>query len=276
VTVVHLGGVALLAALLPLGVRWIWRTSRLGPGPLRDRLVALGRAHGVRFRDVLVWHTHSDIANGAVVGIVPFARYVLLTETLLNRLPIDAVEAVMAHEVGHARRWHIPWLMGAMIATLTLAFDATARVSDLLAGPGTAAQPPGLTDTSTVFLIAGAVCIAVFGFVSRRFELQADAFATQHLSGFRPGRTPHADAPRIAPDAAASMMGALSAVAHLNHSDPRRFTMRHGSIRWRQSHLSRLVGLPADALPIDRTVRVVKWVILIGVVAMVGMGIAGG
>jgi len=273
ITVIHFSGVVVLAMLMPLVLRWVWRTDQLGAGALRDRLVALGEAHKVRFRDVLVWRTHQDIANGAVIGIVAPARYVLLTETLLDRLPLDRIEAVMAHEVGHARRRHIPWLMGAMIAALTLAFDGAGLLAHFLTPKG---AQEGVIDGAAVFIVGAAASIAIFGFVSRRFELQADAFAAQHLSGYRPGHTPSQTAPPIAPEAADSMIDALGIVARLNHANPRRFTLRHGSIRWRQNHLANLVGLRADRLPIDRTVVVMKWAILVGLAGVVALAILGG
>ena len=272
VTVIHLTGVIVLAALMPLVLRRLWRTVRLGPGPMRDRLVSLGKAHHVGFRDVLVWRTHTEVVNAAVIGIAPVARFVLLTDTLLERLPLIGVEAVMAHEVGHARRHHIPWLMGAMVATLTLAFDGAGRVAMLFVP---ADRGAGLGDMGLAVIVAIAASIAALGFVSRRFELQADAFAAQHLSGFRPGHTPTAQVPPIAPEAAYVMINSLDAVARLNHSNPRRFTLRHGSIRWRQSQLHNLVGVPADRLPIDRTVRIIKGAILVGVIAVVWLSLTG-
>ena len=51
---------------------------------------------------------------------------------------------------------------------------------------------------------------------------------------------------------------ALESVARYNGMDPARHTWRHGSIRWRQSRLARLVGRPIDDLPIDRQVRLLK------------------
>jgi STE24 endopeptidase len=272
-TVIHLAGVAMLIALMPLALRRVWRTQRIGPGPLRDRLVSLGAAHAVGFRDVLVWRTHTDIANAAVIGVAPIARFVMLTETLLERLPLIGVEAVMAHEVGHARRHHIPWLMAAMLTTITLTFDAAARIAALIAPTGTTGS---LADSAIATALALTACIAALGFVSRRFELQADAFAAQHLSGFRPGRTPRTSpAPPISPEAAYTMINALGAVAALNHSNPRRFTLRHGSIRWRQSHLHNLVGIPADRLPIDRTVKAIKLAILLALAAVIALAFTG-
>jgi Zn-dependent protease with chaperone function len=110
--------------------------------------------------------------------------------------------------------------------------------------------------------LASLVCaLLVFGFVSRRFELQADAFAAQHLSGMS-----SANAGRgvvVTPEAAEAMAGALQSVAELNHIPVRRFTWRHGSIHARQRAVRSIVGAPADRIPIDRTVRRLKMVILI-------------
>lgn len=267
---IHLCGVMVLAACMPLAIRHLWRTARLEAGPLRERLVQLGAAHGVGFRDVLVWRTHAQIANAAVIGLARPARYVLMTDTLLERLPLVGVEAVMAHEVAHARRHHIPWLMLGTVVIISLAFDGAAAALRIFLPPEV---HPSLSVTGVWTLVAGAACIAALGFISRRFELQADAFAAQHLSGFRPGRTPRGAAPPITPEAAYTMIRSLDVVSRLNHSNPARFTLRHGSIRWRQHHLHGLIGAPADALPIDRTVRMIKRGILCGLAATIALAL---
>jgi hypothetical protein len=95
--------------------------------------------------------------------------------------------------------------------------------------------------------------------VSRRFERQADTFAVQHSAMQASGAT----APVVITDnAARTMIDALESVAVLNNMSPKEAVWkqwRHGSIRWRQLHLFALVGLRTDQVPIDRTVRRIKF-----------------
>lgn len=272
----HFGGVIVLLAVMPLVLRRIWRTTSLGPGPLRDRLDALCRRQGVRCRDYLVWHTHTGLINGAMVGIIPQLRYILLTEPLLQRLPIDQVEAVMAHEVAHARRWHLPWLLIVLMSTLGLAWAASAMAFS--SGAYLLHLPPneqlsGLVNTASL-VAAVAVALFVFSWVSRKFERQADAFGAQHLSGMaRRGAEKGAtiDAP-----AAEAMIGALSAVANINRIPTRKFSWRHGSIRGRQDRLREIIGHPIFPLPIDRQVRWIKVAAAVALLALIALAVVPG
>lgn len=256
-------GILALLLVMPAVMRRLWDTVSLGPGPLRDRLEAMCRDQGIRVRDLLVWRTHGTMINGAVMGFVPRFRYILLTDALIEHLPMQQIEAVMAHELGHVRRHHILWLGASAIGSITV-------VSWLML-VGMELARPGLTNAEWAQAVAGGaslgVGLLVFGLVSRRFEWQADAFAVQHMSGYHR----RADGPvELTPEAVEAMRGALESVARLNHIPRRRFTWRHGSIAARQERLEALAGLRADRLPIDRLGRVIAVV-----AAVVGLAAAG-
>jgi STE24 endopeptidase len=238
---------------------------RLAPGAMRDRLIQMCRSQGVSVRDLLVWRTHGSMSNGAVVGVLGPLRYILLTDALLDSLSEREVEAVMAHEIAHVRHRHMIWLALAMLASVGVFASVAATVAEV-AGLGSAR---GGDVTLWEWLIAGAAFAAgltAFGFVSRRFEWQSDAFAVQHLSGARRRREPgEAAAPIavVAPAAIVAMVGALESVARLNHIPVRKFSWRHGSIASRIERLRGLGGRRTDELPIDRAVRVIKAVTLV-------------
>lgn len=254
----QLVGAGVVFVFAPPLLRLVWSTTRLAPGPLRDRLESLCAAHRVRVRDMLVWRTHGLMINGAVIGLVGRLRYILLTDALLDALPTQQVEAVMAHEVAHIRRRHLPWLVGAMLGcvgvSLLLVLAPAAFFARVAGLEPTADAADLLSAASSIVSLACA--LVVFGFVSRRFERQADAFAAQHLSGMT--RANAGSGVRITPEAAEAMAGALQAVAELNHIPVGRFAWRHGSIAGRQRAVRALVGAPADRIPIDRTVRSMK------------------
>lgn len=266
---VHFVGPLLAVLLSPLMIRVIWTTVPLGPGDLRDRLLALCAAQGVRCRELLVWRTHLNMLNGAVIGLIPRLRYILLTDALLERLPLRLVEAVMAHEIAHARKHHLPWLMLSVVVIIgwgwTLgawAIDASIR--------GWAGSAEGFSGVSLLggLVIALVLMFAVYGWISRRFEEQADACAAQHLSGLtRDASRP--DDILITPEAAGAMASALEEVALHNAIPPDQFSWKHGSIASRQLRLARLAGRKARRLPIDATVDAIRAGILLGLVAMI-------
>lgn len=271
----HFAGVVGVLMIMPLVVRVLWNTVPLGPSAIRERLLALCRTEGVRCRNLLVWRTRSGMLNGAVVGLIPALRYILLTDALLERLPESEIEAVMAHEVAHARRHHLPWLMVAMLAAVGSGWMASWKLLGAwiepahLHGDGLAGAVAALLSIA----VAAVVGFLIFGFVSRRFEQQADAFAAQHMSGWTRQTRRRRDI-RIAPEAVAAMAGALGRVAAFNHIPVHRFSWRHGSIRSRQVRLQRLIGLAADGLPIDRAVRAIKIAAVAALVAVIAVGMA--
>lgn len=260
VAAMHFAGVLALLLVMPAILRRIWDTVPLEEGELRIRLEALCARQGVRCREYLVWRTHGSMINGALVGLMPFARYILLTDALLERLPMDQIEAVMAHEAGHARRRHLPWLIAAIGATVMVSWSAAAFVAAAAIAWNPAINTPALGESAGALGLVASLGAGylVFGHVSRRFEQQADAFAVQHLSGWSARRGAAQSPTPITPEAVAAMCGALLSVARLNHVPLRKFSWRHGSIAGRIDRLRRLEGADAARLPIDRRVRRIK------------------
>lgn len=295
--VVRLLGWGVVFSLAPAVLRVVWDTVPLGRGPLRDRLMGVAERARVRVGEVLVWRTHGTMINGAAIGLVPWLRYILLTDSLLDQLPQRQVEAVMGHEVGHVKHRHIVWLVGAMFASLGV---GTTLVGLLAWGLGRLAGVQ-VSDTGTVVVREGSILrhaaaemlvgagalgglvlgIAAFGAVSRRFEWQADAFAVRQLSADSPppppegvgGETLAAVPPAravVTAEAAEAMSGALASVARLNHIPPSRRSFRHGSIAVRQRKIMALVGTPLDRLAPDAASRRVKALIVLGVGVVIG------
>ncbi len=293
-------GAATVFLLAPLIIRHVWDTAPLPAGELRDRLLAMCARHRVGVRELLLWRTFGGMINAAVMGLVPRLRYILLTDALLEMVRREQVEAVMAHELAHVRRHHMFWLLAAALGSLGLLevgyLLLFAAIAGMLPEP-TPAEPmlvaaSWLGDPGAVLAwlarpqvvlglaVTAAVLswIAVFGWVSRRIERQADTFAVQHLAGERP--EPARDAAGhllVDAESVQTMVAALQAVADLNHIPPGRRSWRHGSIAWRQRYLRTLVGQRVDRLSIDRQMGWIKLasaaalIIVAGVYVMVGM-----
>lgn len=251
------GGLGALL-LAPLFVRVVWDTRRLSDGLLRERLMAMCAAHGIRIRDLLIWHTHGGMINAAVIGLIGRLRYIIVTDGMIDRLDDDHVEAIMAHELGHIRRRHLPWILVCAVALITA---LTALAEGTLAGFAylTGTDFDAMSDAAFAGVEVGAFAfvvvawIALFGIVSRQMERQADTFAAQHLASHRiePGVAPGV----IGANAAAIVAETLRRVAALNNIPARRRAWRHGSIASRAAYLESLAGTPIDACPIDRRAK---------------------
>jgi Zn-dependent protease with chaperone function len=162
------GGVLLVgfALLLPLILRVTWRLRPLPPGPARAAVEPLAASLGIEPRSLYVWDTAGTVANAAVIGFSPRWRQVLFSDVLLAQLGERELRAVLAHEAGHAIARH-----AIVFGALTLGFFL---VSDaLLAWIG----PRGATGQGLALLVVLGLWYAAFGYLSRRFELQADLIA---------------------------------------------------------------------------------------------------
>jgi STE24 endopeptidase len=253
-----MGVVLVFLVLGPLAMRFVWDTVRMPPGALRDRLLDLCRRHNVRVSEVLVWRTHGTMINGAVLGLTPAFRYVLLTDALLDSLPDEQVEAVMAHEVAHVRHRHIIWLAAVLLVTIAAvawAAESMVRAMGIVFDDADIPAWLALSVSGASF----AAALLVFGIVSRRFEWQADAFAAAHMSeSLRMAGEPDAGVLGVTHDGAGAMQAALRSVAELNHVPLDRPSWRHGSIGVRVELLARLVGTPEPRFAINRTARAIK------------------
>jgi Zn-dependent protease with chaperone function len=256
---VTLAAAGLIVLLAPLLTRVVLEVEPVPQGPLHDDLTRICRQHGVRVRRLLVWRTHGSMINAAVMGLVGWLRYVLLTDALLESMSRRQVEAVMAHEIGHIRRHHMPWLLLSLLAVIVMVvLPLYGMQRGLAAVVQTSGRLPEWMDAVGTGMVAAgaAVVIAAFGWVSRRFERQADTFAVRHMSG--PPDAQSGEPRSVTGEAAGIVCSALETIARLNAVEPRRRSWRHGSIAWRQAYLQSMVGRGPGPLPVDRQVRRIK------------------
>ncbi|MEM9066080.1 MAG: M48 family metalloprotease [Planctomycetota bacterium] len=227
-----LGAVVLLAVSPPF-LAWVLGTTRLAAGELRERLEGIAARARVGLRDIRVWRTRGLLSNAAMTGLLGPLRVVLITDGLLDRLTLPQLEAVMAHEVGHAKLAHLPWLAGSLVGPVLIVASAG---SWMLAEMGSrSARWAEVSEAwGSGVIAAGGLLVGffVFGVVSRAFEREADAFAAGSLS----------DQGLVSADASEALSSALLAVTAANRGDPSRFSFRHGTVTGRVASLRELVG----------------------------------
>jgi STE24 endopeptidase len=158
----------------------VLNTSPMPDCPLRDRLDALCKRAGVRYRHILVWNTNNNVGNAAVMGVLPWLRYILLSDVLLERMNEKEIEAVFAHEMGHVVHRHMTWY-------------AIYFVVAILAAAVAAKELPNL---NTIAMLTPAATIALFllfGALSRRCERQADVYAARTMEMLKAEQPPAAE-----------------------------------------------------------------------------------
>ncbi len=283
-------------------LRRVLHSESLPDCPLRQRLFEIARRHGVRFHDVLLWKTQNQMGNAAVMGFMPRFRYVLISDLLLETMHDEQIEAIFAHEIGHVMHRHLYWLMAAM-ATMMFA----------MAGPGQMladaisslqGQHPWLADSAQLAIMLGVAIglfALVFGYVSRKFERQADVFAARTIQGaarlepaatvetlltqyFGSGAPPRqaavieepapagdiSSADYVGRHGAAVFCSALERVAAVNNIPIAARSWCHGSIAKRMRFLE---FLSRDSRRTAKFDRFMQWLYLVLIASMLAFGI---
>ena len=158
--------------LMPFVLKYIWVTKPLPDGPLRIYLNAIAYRANIKIRDFLIWEVGPrPFVNALLIGLFPFNRFVIFTDSLIKNLSDDEIAAVFSHEVGHGKFNHLLILLLFTMAYLSILFSLSGVIDSAL---GTGIWNFGFSLTLMLFF-----WLFLFGQLSRRFELQADWFAAQ-------------------------------------------------------------------------------------------------
>jgi STE24 endopeptidase len=168
------------------------KLTPLPEGDLRTRLLALGDRTGFHATAIQVMDgsKRSGHSNAFFTGFGRFRRVVLF-DTLIAQLTSEELEAVLAHEIGHYRRGHIPKMIAMAAATMLGAFAVIAWLARSPWFNMTFGFPAG--ELAPAFLLFGLLSGAVtFWFsplgnvLSRKHEYEADAFARDAMGSSVP------------------------------------------------------------------------------------------
>lgn len=188
----------LLAVSFPEIIVRLWKCRPLPDGPVRDHIENFCRRHKLRYANVMLWPLFEGQAvTAGIMGLVRRFRYLLITPALLNNLTRLEVDAVMAHEIGHVKRYHLQ-----LYVFILLGFSLIAQLGSYLfmylllkssIFYSFAKMLGKQTDSVLIFLSTLALLIFlivyfrfVFGFFMRNFERQADIHALTSLGGSGP------------------------------------------------------------------------------------------
>ncbi len=164
----------------------------MDPGPMRDRVEQLLARCGFKSRGLFVMDGSRRSAHGnAYFTGLGRAKRIVFFDTLLNRLSVDEVEAVLAHELGHFTHRHIIKRMVASFAISLAGLWLLGWLSrqpwfyqGLGATPGPGDVPGG--HALLLFFLALPVFTFMLGplgsWLSRKQEFEADTFAAHQSS----------------------------------------------------------------------------------------------
>lgn len=164
----------------------------LPEGDRRRRLLELADRTGFHARtiEVMDGSKRSAHSNAFFTGFGRFRRIVLF-DTLLDQLGQDELEAVLAHEIGHYKRGHIPQRLATAALMQAGAFALIAWLAEAPWFNASFGLPSGsLAPAFLLFALLGGLVTfwlsPAGNWISRRHEYQADAFARTAMGSPRP------------------------------------------------------------------------------------------
>jgi STE24 endopeptidase len=295
-----ISGLGLVAVLvgMPLLIRLVLGLESMPAGPMRNRLEATAQRLGFRVSDLLVWNTRNGMANAMIVGVLPWMRYVVFTDRLLEEFSPEEVQAVFGHELGHVKHQHMLFYL----VFLTLSMSVLGLLTDyyflpllglgggwltqaipgwLPADLGEWFDPHGSVALVLVLVMLLVYVFMVFGFLSRRCERQADIYGCRAVSCGDPHCTAHDEGTPYPPDASLCPTGiriftrALDRVAILNGIDRDRpgffQSWQHGTIARRVQFLLRMLLDPRVEPRFQGSLATLKWGLVTGMLTLLIM-----
>ena len=178
--------VQLFAAFIsPLLIRIFYKLTPLEDGELKDRVISLAGETGFRIKGV-----YSVNASKRSTKLNAFAsgfgktKTIGLFDTLIEKMTPDEIIAVLAHEIGHAKKRHILKRIPFSLLMTVLILIAAYFIITLPA----ASQAFGFADVNIAFgIFIMFILISPFmilsgiplNILSRKHEYEADAFAKE-------------------------------------------------------------------------------------------------
>lgn len=288
---------------MPLIIRIVLGLKPLPEGPIRSRLLAAARRLRFRTSNILLWNTRSGMANAMVIGLLPWLRYVVFTDRLLEEFSEDEVEAVFGHEVGHVRHQHMLYYLLFLVTSMVVMgvaadlyllpwFDWHGSVIQTAVEPRVT-EPAGdlepLRGGLLVFPLVGGLLVyvfTVFGFLSRRCERQADLFGCRAVSCGSPHCCGHDATTELVPSGNGlcvtgilTFIRALDKVALVNGINRERpgflQSWQHSTIARRVAFLDRVIIDRTTAAQFQRRLGWVKWGLMAGLLAALAAMMSG-
>jgi STE24 endopeptidase len=153
---------------------------------LKERLIQLCEKVGTKINGVFEMDLSkkSKSANAGLAGTGK-TRRIILSDTLLNNFSEDEIESIMAHELGHHIYKHM--LKGLILQTVFIFFGffiASVVLKNAIGffGFRTIYDVAGLPLIILVVSILSVILLPIVNSISRKMELQADAYACRMSS----------------------------------------------------------------------------------------------
>jgi STE24 endopeptidase len=179
----------IMAVLAPVLILPLFnKFTPLPEGSLRERLLKLAERTRFRARSIQVMDgsKRSRHSNAFFTGFGRF-RKIVLFDTLIQQLVEPELEAVLAHEIGHFKKKHIPKMLAASaLGSLAGFYFLSVLAEQAWFYRSFGFEPGNLAPALLLFgLLSGVVTFwfsPVAHWWSRKYEYEADSFAAQVMN----------------------------------------------------------------------------------------------
>lgn len=186
----------IIMIFIPVVIKSFW-----GCKPLPDSSKAEGirnflRQLGLRYRDIVNWPLlEGKMMTAGIMGIIPGYRYIMITDSLMDILSPSELNAVMAHETGHAKYKHQVKLSLLFIGFFILVMGLIDSDYYLIFTGYLVSKFSSHSMTESLHILVFSLPVVlgliiyfrfIMGFFMRHFEREADAYAAVTLNDPEP------------------------------------------------------------------------------------------
>lgn len=244
--------IAFLVLITPVFIVPLFNTStELPDGPVRTRVVAMAKAHGVPADHIYLVDSsrQSDRISANVAGIGPTIR-ISLNDNLLNKTSVPETAAVMGHELGHYVLGHV-WrtivvmtlLVGLLLWLVSRIAPALIRYGGERWGIRSLADPASLPVLAGVLSVLSLLATPAINTLIRVDESEADAFGldtAREPDGFASAAMKLSAYRKIEP-------GPLEEMLFFDH--PSGKTRVRMAMQWKKDHVPNAVEVVPPRMP---------------------------
>jgi Zn-dependent protease with chaperone function len=126
-------------------------------------------------KNIRIYIINQDILNAYATGVIPFTKIILLGKTLFEKLSQDEIDAIIAHEMGHIQKNH---LFKLFLINSIWAYLIIISFSFLIFPYAKQTNYTGLIVSVYYGLLSGGGTLIVLGWFQKKFELEADSYAS--------------------------------------------------------------------------------------------------
>ncbi|MDA7924039.1 M48 family metalloprotease [Mariniblastus sp.] len=204
---------------------------------LENQIKTIFTQNKISLRRMRIWRTGNQVANAAVVGLIPRYRMLILSDQLLNIFPRNEVLAIARHEAGHVMLWHTFTRLSFITIPVLAITQAQPQLASL-SFPIFAGGPLEWTGKAITLLPIGiylAFLLISLPWISHQMEHEADIFACQNQSSS--GAEPDSDYTN-------DLRNALLRLAALGRGYYEKQTLLHPSLKQRIELIEKIESSP--------------------------------